>query len=44
MVVVADHTKKVEVLGAFDLPVEVDSDLWEGLERAFLEFVPDKLA
>ena len=42
MVVVADHTKKVEVLGSFDLPVEVDSDLWEGVERPFLEFVPDK--
>ena len=28
MVVVADHSKMVDVLGAFDLPVEVDSDRW----------------
>ena len=29
MVVVADESKKVSTLGAYDLPVEVDSILWE---------------
>ncbi|MBI88298.1 MAG: ribose 5-phosphate isomerase A, partial [Euryarchaeota archaeon] len=29
MVVVADKTKQVDVLGSFDLPIEVDPIMWE---------------
>ena len=43
MVVVADHTKKVEVLGAFDLPVEVDSDLWEGVREGISRICPGQV-
>ena len=44
MVVVADHTKKVEVLGAFDLPVEVDSDLWEGAREGLSRICPGQVS
>ena len=44
MVVVADHTKKVEVLGAFDLPVEVDSDLWEGVREDISRICPGQVS
>ncbi len=34
MVVVADHTKQVETLGRFDLPVEVHATSWLGVKEA----------
>tara|TARA_A100000164_G_C21724613_1_gene684600 strand:+ start:128 stop:829 length:702 start_codon:yes stop_codon:yes gene_type:complete len=43
MVVVADHTKKVEILGSFDLPVEVDSDLWEGVRESISRICPGQV-
>ena len=43
MVVVADYTKKVEVLGAFDLPVEVDSDLWEAVREDISRICPGQV-
>ena len=44
MIVVADHTKKVEVLGAFDLPIEVDSDIWEEVKEAISQICPGKVS
>ena len=44
MAVLADHTKKVEVLGAFDLPVEVDSDLWEGVAEGISRICPGQVS
>ena len=43
MVVVADYTKKVEVLGAFDLPVEVDADLWEAVREDISRLCPGQV-
>ena len=43
MVVVADYTKKVEVLGAFDLPVEVNSDLWEAVREDISRICPGQV-
>ena len=43
MVVVADHTKKVDVLGAFDLPVEVDSDRWEVVSEHISRICPGQV-
>ena len=43
MVVVADHTKKVDVLGAFDLPVEVDSNLWEAVREEISRICPGEV-
>ena len=43
MVVVADHTKQVDILGAFDLPVEVDSNLWEGVTEEISRICPGEV-
>ena len=38
-----DHTKKVEVLGAFDLPVEVYSDIWEEAREGISRICPGQV-
>jgi len=43
MVVVADYTKKVDVLGAYDLPVEVDSNRLEGVMQHITRICPGKV-
>ena len=43
MVVVADHTKKVDVLGAFDLPGEVDTDRWEVVREHISRICPGQV-
>ena len=40
MVVVADETKQVATLGAFDLPIEVDRTLWESAKDAVSVICP----
>ena len=44
MVVVADYSKKVEVLGAFDLPVEVESNLWEEVRENISRICPGQVS
>ncbi len=44
MVVVADETKKVETLGAFDLPVEVDRNYWETAKEAISSICPGQVS
>ena len=43
MVVVADHSKMVDVLGAFDLPVEVDTDRWEVVREHISRICPGQV-
>ena len=40
MVVVADETKQVSTLGEFDLPIEVDSLLWEDVREGISSICP----
>ena len=40
MVVVADETKQVSTLGEFDLPIEVDSLLWEDVRDGISSICP----
>jgi ribose 5-phosphate isomerase A len=44
MVVVADETKQVRTLGAFDLPIEVDSILWEDVRDAVSHVCPGEVS
>jgi ribose 5-phosphate isomerase A len=44
MVVVADETKQVRTLGAFDLPIEVDSILWEVARDLISDICPGKVS
>ncbi|MBF92327.1 MAG: ribose 5-phosphate isomerase A [Euryarchaeota archaeon] len=43
MVVVADNTKKVDILGEFDLPVEVEKDRWEGVREEISRICPGEV-
>ena len=43
MVVVADESKQVDTLGGFDLPIEVDSLLWEEARNAISSFCPGEV-
>ena len=43
MVVVADESKQVDILGGFDLPVEVDSLLWEEAGIEISSFCPGEV-
>jgi ribose 5-phosphate isomerase A len=43
MVVVADESKQVDTLGGFDLPVEVDSLLWEEASNEISSFCPGEV-
>jgi len=43
MVVVADETKQVSTLGEFDLPIEVDSILWEDVRDAISPICPGEV-
>ena len=43
MVVVADETKQVSTLGEFDLPIEVDSILWEDVRDGISSICPGEV-
>ena len=43
MVVVADETKQVSTLGEFDLPIEVDSILWEEVSDVMSSICPGEV-
>jgi len=43
MVVVADETKQVSTLGQFDLPIEVDSILWEDVRDGISRICPGEV-
>ena len=43
MVVVADETKQVSTLGEFDLPIEVDSILWEEVRDGISSICPGEV-
>ena len=43
MVVVADETKQVSTLGEFDLPIEVDSILWEEVSDVISSICPGEV-
>jgi ribose 5-phosphate isomerase A len=43
MVVVADETKQVSTLGGFDLPIEVDSILWEDVRDGISSICPGEV-
>jgi len=43
MVVVADETKQVSTLGEFDLPIEVDSLLWEDVRDGISSICPGEV-
>ena len=43
MVVVADETKQVSTLGQFDLPIEVDSILWEDVRDGISSICPGEV-
>ena len=43
MVVVADETKQVSTLGDFDLPIEVDSILWEEVRGGISSICPGEV-
>ncbi|MED5398508.1 MAG: ribose-5-phosphate isomerase RpiA [Candidatus Thermoplasmatota archaeon] len=43
MVVVADETKQVSTLGVFDLPIEVDSILWEDVRDGISSICPGEV-
>ena len=43
MVVVADETKQVSTLGGFDLPIEVDSILWEDVRDGISGICPGEV-
>tara|TARA_B100001094_G_C17921878_1_gene666332 strand:- start:22 stop:723 length:702 start_codon:yes stop_codon:yes gene_type:complete len=44
MVVVADETKQVGTLGKFDLPIEVDSILWEDVRGGISSICPGEVS
>ena len=44
MVVVADETKQVDTLGAFDLPVEVERSNWESAKEAISSICPGEVS
>ncbi|MBJ29438.1 MAG: ribose 5-phosphate isomerase A [Euryarchaeota archaeon] len=44
MIVVADETKQVDILGAYDLPVEVDSFLWEESMDSLTSICPGEVS
>lgn len=44
MVVVVDETKQVSTLGEFDLPIEVDSILWEDVRDDIFPICPGKVS
>ncbi len=43
MVVVADDTKRVETLGGFDLPIEVDESMWEAARQRISLICPGEV-
>ena len=43
MVVVADETKQVSTLGEFDLPIEVDSIIWEDVRDGISSICPGEV-
>ena len=43
MLVVADDRKQVDVLGSFDLPMEVIASDWEAVRESMLEICPGKV-
>ncbi|PDH23992.1 MAG: ribose 5-phosphate isomerase A, partial [Marine Group II euryarchaeote MED-G35] len=43
MVVVVDETKQVSTLGEFDLPIEVDSILWEDVRDGISSICPGEV-
>ena len=43
MVVVADETKQVSTLGGFDLPIEVDSILWQEVREEISSICPGEV-